>query len=105
MLISINGMLFKFYSVAPAIYSIHSVLSPGTSSEDTLHCVGSPCAPEHIRSLPIKPQIPFSALIPHANSLTINLLSQMLHFIPVQQITYEEALIEPPLSTGLAQPC
>ena len=98
-------MLFKFYCVAPAVYSVHSVFFPGTPSEDTLCHVGSPCAPEHIRSLPIKPQILFSAPIPHANSLTINLLSQMLHFIPVQQITYEGALIEPPLPTGLAQPC
>ena len=102
MWISINGMLFKFYSVAPAVYSVHSVLFPGTPSEDTLCCVGSPCALEHIRSLPIKPQILFSALIPHANSLTINLLSRVLRFVPVQQITYEEALIAPPLPTGLA---
>ena len=98
-------MLFKFYYVAPAVYSVHSVLFPGTPSENTLCHVGSPCAPEHIRSLPIKPQIPFSALVPHANSLTINLLSRMLRFVPVQQITYEEALIEPPLPTGLARPC
>ena len=95
-------MLFKFYSVAPAVYSVHSVLFPGTPSEDTLCRVGSPCALEHICSLPVKPQILFSALIPHANSLTINLLSQVLRFVPMQQITYEEALIEPPLPTGLA---
>ncbi|KAF7362159.1 Mitogen-activated protein kinase SLT2/MPK1 [Mycena venus] len=49
----------------------------GTPSEDTLRRVGSPRAQDYIRSLPIKPRVPFSTLFPHANPLAIDLLSQI----------------------------
>ena len=45
----------------------------GTPSEDTLHSVGPPRAQEYTRSLPIKPRVPFSTPVPHANPLAIDL--------------------------------
>ena len=63
----------------------------GTPSEALCH-VGSPRAWEYIQSLPIKPWVPFSALISHANPLAIELLYRMLHFDHRKRITCEEVL-------------
>ena len=70
----------------------------GTPSEDTLRRVGSPRAQDYIRSLPIKPRIPFATLYPHANPLAIDLLSQMLTFDPAKRISCEQALNHPYLA-------
>ncbi|CAK5265589.1 unnamed protein product [Mycena citricolor] len=67
----------------------------GTPSEDTLRRVGSPRAQDYIRSLPIKPRVPFSTLFPRANPLAIDLLSQMLCFDPAKRISCEQALAHP----------
>ncbi|PFH53770.1 hypothetical protein AMATHDRAFT_136698 [Amanita thiersii Skay4041] len=67
----------------------------GTPSEDTLRRVGSPRAQDYIRSLPIKPRIPFSTLFPKANPLAIDLLSQMLCFDPAKRISCDQALNHP----------
>ncbi|KAG8814112.1 Mitogen-activated protein kinase [Serendipita sp. 399] len=64
----------------------------GTPKEDALRRVGSPRAQDYIRSLPIKPRIPFQQLYPSANPLAIDLLSRMLCFDPQQRIACEEAL-------------
>ncbi|QRW12774.1 mitogen activated protein kinase [Ceratobasidium sp. AG-Ba] len=70
----------------------------GTPSEDTLRRVGSPRAQDYIRSLPIKPRIPFSHLYPHANPLAIDLLGKLLAFDPAKRISCEEALAHPYLA-------
>lgn len=70
----------------------------GTPSEDTLRRVGSPRAQDYIRSLPIKPRIPFSTLYPQANPLAIDLLSKMLTFDPAKRISCEQALAHPYLA-------
>nr|GAT57793.1 predicted protein [Mycena chlorophos] len=67
----------------------------GTPSEDTLRRVGSPRAQDYIRSLPIKPRVPFSTLYPHANPLAIDILSKMLCFDPAKRISCEQALAHP----------
>ncbi|KAJ6480287.1 kinase-like domain-containing protein [Mycena sanguinolenta] len=67
----------------------------GTPSEDTVRRVGSPRAQDYIRSLPIKPRVPFATLFPHANPLAIDLLSQMLCFDPAKRINCEQALAHP----------
>jgi len=67
----------------------------GTPSEDTLRRVGSPRAQDYIRSLPIKPRVPFATLFPHANPLAIDLLSQLLCFDPAKRISCEQALNHP----------
>ncbi|KAG2159099.1 kinase-like domain-containing protein [Suillus bovinus] len=67
----------------------------GTPSEDTLRRVGSPRAQDYIRSLPIKPRVPFQTLYPHANPLAIDLLQQMLCFDPAKRISCEAALNHP----------
>ncbi|KAL1746190.1 kinase-like domain-containing protein [Schizophyllum fasciatum] len=64
----------------------------GTPSEDTLRRVGSPRAQDYIRSLPIRPRVPFATLYPHANPLAIDLLSKMLCFDPAKRISCEQAL-------------
>ncbi|CCM04386.1 uncharacterized protein FIBRA_06561 [Fibroporia radiculosa] len=70
----------------------------GTPSEDTLRRVGSPRAQDYIRSLPIKPRVPFQTLFPRANPLAIDLLSQLLQFDPAKRITCEQALNHPYLA-------
>ncbi|RDX45500.1 CMGC/MAPK/ERK protein kinase [Lentinus brumalis] len=70
----------------------------GTPSEDTLRRVGSPRAQDYIRSLPIKPRVPFQTLFPRANPLAIDLLAQLLHFDPAKRITCEQALNHPYLA-------
>ena len=67
----------------------------GTPSEDTLRRVGSPRAQDYIRSLPIKPRVPFATLFPRANPLAIDLLAQLLNFDPAKRITCEQALKHP----------
>jgi serine/threonine protein kinase len=52
-------------------------------------------AQDYIRSLPIKPRIPFQNLYPHANPLAIDLLSKMLCFDPAKRISCEDALKHP----------
>lgn len=70
----------------------------GTPSEDTLRRVGSPRAQDYIRSLPIRPRIPFGTIYPHANPHAIDLLTKMLAFDPAKRISCEEALAHPYLS-------
>jgi len=70
----------------------------GTPSEDTLRRVGSPRAQDYIRSLPIRPRIPFSNLYPHANPQAIDLLTRMLCFDPAKRVTCDEALSHPYLA-------
>ncbi|KAI0058406.1 CMGC/MAPK/ERK protein kinase [Artomyces pyxidatus] len=70
----------------------------GTPSEDTLRRVGSPRAQDYIRSLPIKPRVPFQQLFPHANPLALDLLAKMLNFDPAKRITCEQALEHPYLA-------
>ena len=52
-------------------------------------------AQEYIRSLPIKPRVPFSMLYPRANPLAIDLLTQMLQFDPLKRISCEQAVNHP----------
>src|ERR1700722_2476764 len=52
-------------------------------------------AQDYIRSLPIKPRVPFSTLFPNANPLAIELLSQLLCFDPAKRISCEQALNHP----------
>ena len=52
-------------------------------------------AQDYIRSLPIKPKVPFSTLFPHANPHAIDLLSHMLCFDPAKRISCDEALRHP----------
>ncbi|TFY81157.1 hypothetical protein EWM64_g2851 [Hericium alpestre] len=70
----------------------------GTPSEDTLRRVGSPRAQDYIRSLPIRPRVPFQQLFPNANPLALDLLSKMLNFDPAKRITCEQALDHPYLA-------
>jgi len=55
-------------------------------------------AQDYIRSLPIKPRVPFQQLYPQANPQAIDLLGQMLCFDPAQRISCEDALKHPYLS-------
>lgn len=70
----------------------------GTPTEDTLRRVGSPRAQDYIRSLPIKPRVPFKALYPKANPTALDLLQKLLTFDPAKRIGCEEALKHPYLS-------
>ncbi|TIA69522.1 hypothetical protein E3P91_03569 [Wallemia ichthyophaga] len=88
--------IFKGRDYVDQLNQILHVL--GTPSEETLRRVGSPRAVEYIRSLPIKPRIPFERIYPKANPLALDLLSKMLTFDPAKRITCEEALKHPYLA-------
>ena len=49
----------------------------------------------YIRSLPIKPKIPFKQLFPQANPQALDLLGKLLAFDPAKRISCEEALEHP----------
>ncbi|GAA5999740.1 hypothetical protein JCM10207_005886 [Rhodosporidiobolus poonsookiae] len=70
----------------------------GTPSDKTLRRVGSPRAQDYIRSLPVKPGVPFAQLFPAANPLALDLLAKLLAFDPHERIACEDALIHPYLS-------
>lgn len=70
----------------------------GTPTEDTLRRVGSPRAQDYIRSLPIKPRVPFQQMFPQANPQALDLLGKLLAFDPAKRISCEEALEHPYLS-------
>ena len=55
-------------------------------------------AQDYIRSLPIKPRVPFQQLFPQANPLALDLLSKMLNFDPAKRITCDQALEHPYLA-------
>jgi serine/threonine protein kinase len=74
--------------------SNHPSPSPFTLPLPTRHFVFFQ-AQDYIRSLPIKPRVPFSTLFPHANPLAIDLLSQLLCFDPAKRISCEQALNHP----------
>ncbi|EIM19876.1 kinase-like protein [Wallemia mellicola CBS 633.66] len=88
--------IFKGRDYVDQLNQILHVL--GTPSEETLRRVGSPRAVEYIRSLPIKPRIPFERIYPKANPLALDLLSKMLTFDPAKRITCDEALKHPYLA-------
>ncbi|TIA87604.1 hypothetical protein E3P99_03091 [Wallemia hederae] len=88
--------IFKGRDYVDQLNQILHVL--GTPSEETLRRVGSPRAVEYIRSLPIKPRIPFERIYPKANPLALDLLSKMLTFDPAKRITCDEALRHPYLA-------
>lgn len=106
--------MYRFSSSLSYVDQLNQILHYlGTPSEDTLRRVGSPRvgsgianlfpfltfsqfqAQDYIRSLPIKPRVPFSTLFPHANPLAIDLLSQMLCFDPAKRISCDQALNHP----------
>ena len=94
----------------------------GTPSEDTLRHVAAPrvgrlsrniavfllcCsvllepplkAQDYIRSLPIRPRVPFTQMFPLANPLALDLLAKMLNFDTAKRITCEQALEHPYLA-------
>jgi mitogen-activated protein kinase 7 len=49
----------------------------------------------YIRSLPIKPRVPFKTLYPNASSLALDLLQKLLMFDPAKRIGCQEALEHP----------
>lgn len=53
------------------------------------------CSHSYIRSLPIKPRIPFHQLFPQANPQALDLLGKLLAFDPSKRISCEEALQHP----------
>lgn len=55
-------------------------------------------AQDYIRSLPIKPRVPFATLYPHANPLALELLAQLLYFDPAKRISCDQALAHPYLA-------
>ena len=55
-------------------------------------------AQDYIRSLPIRPRVPFTQMFPHANPLALDLLAKMLNFDPAKRITCDQALEHPYLA-------
>jgi mitogen-activated protein kinase 7 len=49
----------------------------------------------YIRSLPIKPRVPFKTLYPKANPTALDLLQKLLTFDPAKRVGCEEALKHP----------
>lgn len=92
---------FAFFLLFPYIVilssdRIHKIIDYlGTPSEDILCRLESVQAQDYIRSLPIKPRVPFFTLFPQANPLAIDLLSQLLCFDPEKRISCDEALHHP----------
>ncbi|TRM60726.1 kinase-like domain-containing protein [Schizophyllum amplum] len=71
----------------------------GSPHEFVISRIGSDKAQAYVRSLPHKPIVPFSKVIPSADSQAVDLLTKMLAFDPSDRITVKEALAHPYLAS------
>jgi serine/threonine protein kinase len=71
----------------------------GTPDEETMLMISNENAKKYIESLPAKPKINLTEVIPCANKLAIDLLEKMLNMNPKRRITVEEALMHPYLES------
>ncbi|KAF8141631.1 Pkinase-domain-containing protein [Boletus edulis] len=77
--------LFKGKDYVDQLNKILDVL--GTPDDNVIHRIGSEKAQTYIRSLPFKPAIPLSKLLPVADIQALDLLKKMIAFDPSCRIT------------------
>ncbi|KAA1468856.1 Pkinase-domain-containing protein [Dentipellis sp. KUC8613] len=85
--------LFKGKDYVDQLNKILDVL--GTPEESIIRRIGTERAQAYVRSLPFKPKVRFSKIIPTADPQALDLLEKMLSFDPSQRITVPEALQHP----------
>ncbi|KDQ18940.1 hypothetical protein BOTBODRAFT_28421 [Botryobasidium botryosum FD-172 SS1] len=89
--------MFKGKDYVDQLNQILNIL--GTPEERSIQRIGSEKAQAYIRSLPLKKQIPFVKLYPHADPLALDLLAKMVAFDPSDRISVIEALEHPYLAS------
>jgi len=89
--------LFPGKDYLDQIHKIIDIL--GTPSPEDIEQVTQEKARRYLRSLPIKPKIPFRRLFPAANPMAIDLLEKMLVFSPKKRWTLDQCLAHPYLAT------
>ncbi|KAL5492454.1 hypothetical protein ACEPAI_3901 [Sanghuangporus weigelae] len=93
-------IMLAFRRYNQAIDQLNKILDVlGTPDESMLKRIGSEKAQAYVRSLPCRKTVPFSKLMPNADSQAIDLLAKMLAFDPDQRITVTQALEHPWLAS------
>ena len=81
------------------MHQLHLIIDIlGTPSYEDTEYIASEKAKRYIRSLEVRPRVPFEKLFPHAPPVAIDFMDKLLQFAPEKRISVDEALQHPYLA-------